>query len=240
VPAPTFVSATLSAWNASTTPKTASITTQAGDRLVVGVGCENNAGTGYTTPTGNSVTFGAFTVAGGTGNFGEVGISTATDSVGGTAWTLSVGRGGATGEWGFVCYVFRGSDGFGTPAAGTGSGGPSLALTTTQDNSAIVYVSTDWNAVDGASRTWRAINVTPTSGNGMERQYYRNAAAYSAYSAYWSDTATAGAKTTGLSAPTGQAWAVAAVEVKGTAGAAAGSLVVPRKPGRGLLMRGRR
>jgi len=44
------------------------------------------------------------------------------------------------------------------------------------------------------------------------------------YVAYYPDAGTAGSKTVGLSAPTGQQYSIVAVEIKGTAGAAAASL----------------
>lgn len=219
--APSLVTQVATVFDTGATPKVSpSITTQAGDKLICLAGSEWNEGQFYNVPTGNSITFSAVTIAGDSGSFGEVGLSTGTDNVGGT-FTISWER--TQNDymfWGFVVYVFRGSNGIGTPVASTGSGGPSQALTTTQDGSAIVYLSTDWNAVDGTTRTWRTNNVTPTAGNGGEKTYFRDSAHYSLYSAYWSDAGSAGAKTLGLSAPTGQAWAAASVEVKGTVDAA--------------------
>lgn len=118
--------------------------------------------------------------------------------------------------------TFRGSDGVGASnKTNVSSGAPSLALTTTTDNAAIVAANGDWNAADGSSRTWRTINsITPTSGNGLERTYFRDSAHYTVYIAYWSDVGSAGSKTTGLSAPSGQKYSIAVVEVKGAAAAA--------------------
>jgi hypothetical protein len=114
--------------------------------------------------------------------------------------------------------TFRGSDGPGAAEPANGTGGPSRAITTTQDNSALVVFSGDWNAVDGTSRTWRTVNsITPASGSG-EVTYARDAAQYAVYGAYYSDAGAAGSKTVGLSAPVGQKYAIAVVEVKGTAG----------------------
>lgn len=215
--APSLVSQVATVFNTGATPKTSpSITTQAGDRIVCIAGSESNEGPFYDVPTGNSISFSAVTIAGDSGNFGEVGLSTGTDNVGGT-FTISWYRSqNDYMYWGFVVYIFRGSTGFGTPAASTGSGGPSLALTTVQDGSAIPYLSTDWSAVDGTTRTWRTNNVTPTVGNGGDKAYYGDGNHYSLYSAYWSDAGSAGSKTLGLSSPTGQAWTAAAVEVKGS------------------------
>jgi hypothetical protein len=224
---PTFVAAYNADWSSITWPDTVTPTTQAGDRIVVLASCEESSGNPISTPTGNGVTFTlaqSFT----TSNFCCVYAWTGTDSAGGTAWTLSVTKTGS-GVWGFVALVFRGSDGFGASNVGSGtSGGPSLGLTTTQADSAIVAISSDWNAADGASRTWRTVDgITPTLGNGLEKNYFRDSIHYATYAALWNGaSAAAGAKTVGLSAPTGQKWSTVAVEVKGTASAQA----PPRPP----------
>jgi hypothetical protein len=137
-----------------------------------------------------------------------------------TSITVSIASSGSTGSWGLSVLQFRNATAVGA-SAGTNaaSGGPSQAITTTQDNSAIVCVNTDFAAIDGTSRTWRTINsIIPTAGNGMERVYANPTGAYTAYVAYWTDAGTAGAKTAGLSAPVGQTYNIVAVEVKGVAG----------------------
>jgi hypothetical protein len=142
--------------------------------------------------------------------------------------TVTFDRAGATGSFGGGVQNFRGSDGVGASSSTTGSGGPSLSLTTTQANSAIVVASSDWNAVDGTTRTWRTVNsLTPTAGNGLERSYVLLGGGFAEYAAYYSDAGTAAAKTVGLSAPTGQAYSIGAVEVKGAAG---GTTIYTRKP----------
>lgn len=138
--------------------------------------------------------------------------------------------------------TFRGSDGVGaSDQAESASNEPSLALTTLHDNSVVVAVSGDWNAVDGATRVWRTVNsVTPTAGNGLERTYFTNASHYTTYGAYWSDAGAAGSKTVGLSAPGGQKWSLAAVEVRGAATAPPPPPPAPwRSPGGVYLAGGR-
>jgi hypothetical protein len=116
---------------------------------------------------------------------------------------------------------FRDSDGVGASVSNNTTGTPSISITTTQDNSAVAVIIIDWNAADGASRTWLTVNsITPTSGNGGERTYFRNASFYTVYAAYWSDVGAAGAKTVGLSAPGSQQYSIIAVEVKGAASSA--------------------
>lgn len=138
-------------------------------------------------------------------------------------WTtvMAAGRTGLTvtasqagfGTHGLNVLTFRGSDGVGASNKTTGSGGPSLGLTTTQANSAIVIGNGDWNAIDGTTRTWRTVGAPAT-----EQTYFRDSAHYTTYVGYHADAGTAAAKTIGLSAPVGQAYAIAAVEVKGSAG----------------------
>lgn len=154
-------------------------------------------------------------------------------------WTATAGSGsitptfspaGSNGNQVFGANVleFSGSDGVGASNKAQTTGGPSLGLTTLGDNSAIVVASSDYLAVDGTSRTWRTVNsVTPTSGNGLEVTYFRSAANYTVYGAYYSDAGAAGAKTVGLSAPTGQQYSIIAVEVKGTGATATAPLFRP-------------
>lgn len=117
---------------------------------------------------------------------------------------------------GLTVQQWRNVSGLGTPASITGAGAPSLTLTTTADNSGIAVLSGDWNARSG-TRTWRAINgITPTAANGFDRAYSDGASStYTVYSAYYPDAGAAGAKVTGLTAPTGQQFATAAIEIKG-------------------------
>jgi len=96
---------------------------------------------------------------------------------------------------------------------------PLLDLTTTGDGSAVTYFQSDWNSVN-AARTWRTINsITPTAGNGFEKLFARSGTSQAVYSAYWGDVGTAGVKTTGLSAPTGELPNAIAVEVLAEAAA---------------------
>lgn len=200
--------------------KTVSVTVAAGDVLAI-YGLTEDGGL-YTlgTPSGGGLTYSlqqSVTVS----SYCAVYVWTATAGSSQT-FTLSITMSGGTAYWGYDCLRFSGSDGVGNSSkTNVASGAPSLALTTAADNSAIVAGNGDWNAGDGSSRMWRTINsITPTSGNGLETTYARDASYAAFYGAYWSDSGTAGSKTTGLSAPSGQKYAVVAVEIKGTAGGA--------------------
>lgn len=217
MPAPTFVAAyNVASYTTTTTPKTVSVTTQAGDRLVVYGGSPDSATT-LSTPSGNSISFTQqqnFAA----GSNCAAHLWTGTDATGGSNWTLSCSSVGATLMWGFTCLVFRNSDGFGATAGTTNlTGGPSLDITTNQANSALVVFSDDWNALDGASRTWRTVNgITPSNGNGLELTYGFDSVNYTAYGGYYNDAGSTGSKTVGISAPVGQKYTIVAMEVLGS------------------------
>lgn len=222
--APTFVAEYETAWNVNTDPRTISVTVATGDRLLVLLGGENAILNAPSAPTGGT----GFTWTqaklidnnDGNNTFAVAYTATAASS---QTFTLSVDMVSGTGLWGYTVLRFSGSDGFGaiasSPTSGSAnvSGAPSISITTTQANSAIGVIHVDWNAADGTSRTWRTVNsITPTAGNGFERSYFFDASTYTVYSAYYPDAGAIGAKTVGLSAPTGFAGVSIAVEVKGS------------------------
>jgi hypothetical protein len=219
---PTLVSSTSTVFNTTTSPKSVTLTTQAGDYVVVVAGTEN-ASELTNTPSGNGLTFTLLQSETGGSNVCESKVWVAQDSTGGTSWTLSATHSATSTHWGFTATVWRGSDGYGASAKNTVTDGvaPSLDLTTTADNSAIVYGSFDWNAISGSSRTWRTINsYTPTSANGGEDSYALSSGRYTEYTGHWLDVGSTGTKTTGLSAPGGQKPSIVAVEIKGAGSSA--------------------
>lgn len=224
--APTFVTSIEPTSNWGSTAigavrTTGSFSVLAGDVLVVVEATENSTFTS-TTPTGGSLTWTSVKAAAFSDiNEADVRSWTATVDVDKSmTFSLTAATGTGARSWGFVVYQFRGSDGVGASAITqqiSGSTSASQALTTLAANSAILAISADWNAIDGATRTWATINsVTPTSGNGLERIYFRNASAYTVYSAYWSDVGATGSKSAGVSAPTGQRNSIIAIEIKGS------------------------
>jgi len=230
---PTFQAEYEAAWDTTTTPKTVTPTTAAGDILAVFGGVEDFDLATLNTPTGNSLTYTQQQAVAVSGNWCAAHIWTAPDATGGAGWTLSDTRTAGVAVWGFNCLRFSGSDGVGASAKANTTGAPSLNITTQADNSAIVVGVFDWNAVDGASRTWRTVNgITPAAGDG-EKTYFTNGVNYTVYGAYYSDAGAAGVKTVGLSAPTGQEYSIVAVEIKGTAGGAAAAPAVGIRVRRG-------
>lgn len=236
--APTFVSYGATSFNDGTSPKSVSITTQTGDRIVVIAVAESGDSATSTAPTGNSQTFSQVASLGTTNAHARAIAWTCTETSG-TTYSVSVPRPSSSSSvvWGAGVWVWRASDGFGAVGAPTvGSTSNSVTLTTTQANSGLCVASSDWNAVDGTTRTRRTIN----SSTGTERSYFRDSSRYTVYGQDYADCGAAGSVTGGYSAPTGQASAIIAVEVKGTSGAAAVGAVRRRNPSSGLIMRGRR
>lgn len=211
--APTFVSYTATtSLVTSGTPKTVSVSVQSGDRIVV-VGCSEDSAYTLGTPSDGTNTYTSAQNLGVT-SYARVAIWTAT-AASTASLTISMTLSNSGKNWGFAVFVFRGSAGFGASnSTNASTGGPSLGLTTTAANSAIIFINGDWAAVDGASRTFRQVNST----NPTDRSYARDAATHTVYVASYADAGAAGAKTVGLSAPSTQKYAIAAVEVKGSAG----------------------
>lgn len=217
---PTLANEYEDGWSSTTWPRSVSVTTAVGDRLVVAAMHAEFGGSGdvLQEPTGGT---GLTWTAVGQINIAlnsVVAVWTATATTAET-FNLSVNTAGGAPKGGIDVVKYTGSDGFGNSATGNASGSaPSLAITTAHDNSAIVAWFADWNEVDGSTRTWRTINsITPASGSG-ELVYQDVSFAATFYGAAWSDAGTAGSKTTGLSAPGGQKWVGIAVEVRGAAG----------------------
>lgn len=210
---PTFVTEYGDVWNDATSPKTTSVTVANGDGLVV-VGVVSDQGATLATPTGGGLTYTlqqSIVVSA----YCAVYVWTALSSSSQT-FTLSMSRaaGDNTLIWGYSALRFSSVSAIGASSkTNVSSGAPSLGLTTTGANSVVVTVNGDWNAADGTSRTWRTVNVSAT-----ETTYFRDASAYTVYVAYYTDSGSAGAKTTGLSAPSGQKYAIISVEVQGGAG----------------------
>lgn len=214
--APVFIAEAESVWNTTAT-KTVSVTTQAGDQIVVAASNEDNSATAVlAVPSGGGNTYTQQQLTS-VASHTQVGIWAAPTATAQTFTLSQAETGGNANNFGTNALVWRATAGIGASSATTGTGTPSLSLTTTRDNSAIVAISSDWAAVSGTSRTWLTVNgYTPTAGNGQELTYNLLASSYTVYIAYWPDVGVRGAKTVGLSAPTGQTYSIAAVEVFGT------------------------
>lgn len=208
---PTLVSYTESASgfnnNLGTTRTASGISVLNGDLLVVFGAQEDISGT-FGAPTSTGVTFGAAKQTNASSNncrsylyTGSITADNASQSVSATV---------PSGKYsGLAVFVMRGAA-YGTSVAETAvSEAPSIDLTATKAGSIGLYIQADWNAGDGTSRTWRTINSIV----GTERAYMRNSSAYTVYVGSWSNLGATGAKTFGLSAPSGQQISQIAVEI---------------------------
>lgn len=215
--APTLVATypSTTTFDTSTATKDVSVTTAAGDLLVIMAISEDNAYS-MSTPTGGSLTYTLrqdVSVA----SYTRVTCWTA-PATGSATFNVSITRATAdAARWGYIVYRYSNHGGVGQSAkTNVSSGAPSLSITTTGANSALVVGNGDWAAADGTSRTWRSVNVSAT-----ETLYYRNTASYTVYQAHHTDTGAAGAKTAGLSAPSGQKYSIVALEVLAAGGTSA-------------------
>jgi len=211
---PTRVQSVATVYNTAASKTTSSFSVLAGDILTARAIAESNGAT--------------FTISGGSLTWALQQNVNITDYCEASVWTATVDvdksmtvtvddTGPPDFFFGARVTTWRGSDGVGASAkTNVASGAPSLALTTQADNSAIDLGVGDWAAVDGASRTWRSVNGSAAT----EEDYFRDSARYTLYQGYHPDAGAAGSKTVGLSAPSGQKYAIVAVEIKGAAAAA--------------------
>ena len=126
--------------------------------------------------------------------------------------TVSMQRTGTEGHrWGGIVYQFRGGNGLGNVATAQASdAAPTVNITTTGADSAIVVLCSDREASDGASRAWRT-----NAGALTEEAYSVNATFQTVYSGYHASAGTAGTYAVGLTAPNSQDYSIVAIEVLG-------------------------
>ena len=224
--APTFVAQYATAFNSNATPKTAmsAVAINSGDVLVMVGGAEDASATSGYAPTYTEN--GGASLANSTENadnaYSPVSAATYTASSSeNITITAVVGASASpTAYFGANVARFSGSSGVGAIQTGNGTGSPSLSITTTQDNSAIVVIFADWYAIPGTQTFTSAGGAgSPTLLTG----YPADTNHYGVGVAYYADAGAAGAKTVGMSAPTVQKWRGIAIEVKGSAPSSASS-----------------
>lgn len=208
-------------YTTNTSPKTTNaFDVQAGDLIVV-IGSTEDTSSSLNTPTatGGSITW-TLQRSVTTSNYSHIRLWTGVVGATATGITVSVTRSGSTTHfWGFSATVYRNHGGVGVTNVANTTGAPSLALNDVQAASTLQAGVNDWNAVNGSSRTWRTVDgITPTpavGGNGYETLYTFTSGRHTTYGAYW-PTTSAGNKTVGLSAPTGQKFSIVGIEILGT------------------------
>jgi hypothetical protein len=111
------------------------------------------------------------------------------------------------GPWfGGNVLIFRNSGGIGASASLT-STTPIINLTTTNKNSAIVTIVSDWTSADGSSRQWLNSPIEVT--------YYRNSAHYMVTGSIITNSGNNGIKTLGLTGLLNKVYSIIAIEIKG-------------------------
>lgn len=212
---PTFITHALSAVLASENPKTCGpFTCLAGDLLIVKQFCAqtsvtNNAPTGI---TGASFALICDTLSRGTGLIRIWAAFVPTNQT----VTVSCAPSTSGTHWGIDAEQWRGSSGagidnFAVEGINTGTGVPSVSLFTAHATSVLSVAADDSFANGIAGRAY-------TTGPGAATEIF------AADDPGWNDLfswrhmspGAVGSKTVGMSAPTGQRWTIAAVEVLGT------------------------
>ena len=155
------VSEGASAFNNATTPKTATISWQADDIVVVKAVSEQG-GVVVNTPTATGLTFTQRATEGSaSGTECNAYIFSAAAAGAGSSVTLSVTRATSpTGHWGFEWKVWRGASGV---TGGTGNVNESTTSLTTAAGDAVEFILGDWNATSPFTRALATGSGTSTS-----------------------------------------------------------------------------
>lgn len=208
---PTMVQEAESAWFPTTNPKTTPAFDALTGDVLVACSAHNNNIAGATTVTisnsGTALVWDLQQVVT-TNTFPRVTIWTTVllDDI--AAMTVSFTRNTTAGNFGGNVLTIRDTLGVGNSSSTTGTGAPSLDLSTSADNSMIIVINADNNAVDGSSRAWRA-----GAGSITELTYVLTGGSYGVYMGYHDDAGGAGVQTVGLTAPTGENYAIATIEM---------------------------
>lgn len=214
---PAFQSSAQTAWDTTTSPKTVNVSCNAGD-LVLVYGVTENSTTELQTPTGGGLTYTSAAALGPSSGYTCLYLWWARTATTQTI-TFSVSVVSSSGRWGFGVMRWICPPGVGAVATNrpltTGTG--QISMLPQSNSCSVAYVQGDGNAISGASRTWNTVDAyTPTSGNGLERTYDRQASHYTIYAAYWPTvygTTAPEYELFGLSGPSGQLFSAIAAEL---------------------------
>jgi hypothetical protein len=211
----TFIAGVQTAnWNQQTATQTSpSITVQVGDVVVLVGMSEDSTDTLYTPTNSNTAQTWTLKQSIVVASFGTTYVWTTTVTTA-QSMTMTVTSSSGSRRHGVSVFQFRGATGVGTTSKTNSTGAPSLGITTASSNSAVVVAWSDWAAIDVATRAYRT-----GAGAFTEQTAVFVTGTYSVYAGYHANAGTAGALTVGATAPTGQSYAIVAVEVQGAAAA---------------------
>lgn len=151
-----LVSSGATAWDTTTTPKTATVSWSAGDIIVIR-GASEQGGVVLGTPTATGLTFNLDADEGsGLGTECDASIWSAVAGSAGSGVTVSLARSGSSGFFGFHWSVWSGASGV---TGGTGNVNETTPNLTTGAGDAVVMICADFNATNPFTRT-------PTTGSG--------------------------------------------------------------------------
>lgn len=212
MPAPTLLDTNASVFN-DATDKSATVNIQSGCLIVLTAAGEGTAND-FNTPTnsGAALTWTKDASVDASGRADHYLWTATGDST--RSLTINVTDNSATNWWGVRAWSFTGTDGKGNPASGNNTGtGPSVNITTTQANSAIVVAVADFSAGTDTNPSWRT-----NAGSFTQHTGYDDAIHYSVYNGYHPDAGATGTYAVGW---TGTAtWSLVAVEVRGSSSVA--------------------
>lgn len=203
--------------NVSTSEVTSSLTWSSGDVIVV-LGVTGDNQRTLSTPTATGLTFSA--VAGtptNTANKAKVYAWTATAGSSGSGAITSTVDVVSTGR-GIAAFAFSGSGGIGGSAISAALGSTTTqSLTRTGNNSHVVQIWGDWNAVNDTTVTW-----TPSGETQQEAAHVTTQATF--FVASWGDQGSSGSTNYGFSGFAGGEMSAIALEILGTSGGGGGSV----------------
>lgn len=215
--APTLVGSSASTFTTGNTARpTGSLSWVAGDIiLVLGMTADNSVL--LSTPTGSGLSFAALAgtpTSAASSTKGYAWSATATGSATGAISSTQSGAASANGS-GIAAFVYRGSDGLGTPVVSTTLGSTTTQnLTRVQANSAVAQIWGDWAAVNDTTVTWTPSGQTQDVATNISTQA-------TFFVAHWPDEGATGTTAYGFSGYAGADMTAITVEIKGSAAAAA-------------------
>lgn len=201
---------------------TPSFTPSNGEVIVVKAASEGTTVPTIGTPTGGSQTY-TLRNDSRTASHCEVALYTAIISGSPGSMTVAVPYTANVGYHSIVVERWSSAQLAATPATNTtevGTTTPSTTLTTVAANSVVSWVCGDWNATAG-TRTYRS-SATEDGQHDQSPSFYRSYFAYQT-------AAAAGSQTMGLTAPTGQIWALVGIEIQDAAAAAVSDSPISRR-----------
>lgn len=204
---PTFIQEAETAYGSSTSPKTtAGFDVVAGDVLVAFAAMSDCPPEVYIENSGAPLGWSQLVPV---NVFGRTFVSMWCAPVEADATGLTVSFVASTTNWfGGSALTWRDCAGMGAYTKADYNGAaPTLDIATRYNNSAVVVVNSDWNAIDGTSRAWRT-----GAGAVTETTYFRADGFYTVYAGYHADAGNAGTKTVGLTTPV-QRYSIVALEL---------------------------